>query len=220
MSIQHIIWDWNGTLWDDTKLCVEINNHMLARRGLPAITAAIYRDQLCFPVTHYYRAIGFDYESDSYEELAAEFIGEYERRRFDFPLHVQARELIEQLHAAGITQAVLSAYEQSALLETARHFQLTRYFDDIIGLNDIYAHGKVQNGQQYIARLQIAPEHILFVGDTTHDFDVAQAMQVPCVLVAHGHNSRERLAACGVPVFESMAELRTHVFGQIGQSNL
>ena len=70
---RHIIWDWNGTLWDDTWLCVEINNHMLQRRSLPEITADTYRDTLCFPVVDYYCQLGFDYESDSYNRLAEEF---------------------------------------------------------------------------------------------------------------------------------------------------
>ncbi|HSR88152.1 MAG TPA: HAD hydrolase-like protein, partial [Pontiella sp.] len=78
-------------------------------------------------------------------------------------------------------------------------------------LNDIYAAGKVENGKQYIARQATDPEHVLFVGDTVHDFEVAQAMGVNCVLVACGHNSRPRLDACGVPVFKSLAEVRNHL---------
>ena len=73
-QFNHIIWDWNGTLWDDTWLCVEINNHMLERRGLPLIDLDIYRDKLCFPVDRYYCQLGFDYGADPYERLAEEFI--------------------------------------------------------------------------------------------------------------------------------------------------
>ncbi len=49
----------------------------------------------------------------------------------------------------------------------------------------------------------------MFIGDTVHDFEVAQAMGVQCVLVANGHNSRSRLEATGVPVFDSLAEVRS-----------
>ena len=44
------------------------------------------------------------------------------------------------------------------------------------------------------------------VGDTLHDFDTADAMGIPCVLIAAGHNSKKRLLACGVPVFDSIEE--------------
>ena len=74
MKFRQIIWDWNGTLWDDTWLCVEINNHMLERRGLPLIDIGVYQDKLCFPVDRYYCQLGFDYDRDPYRTLAEEFI--------------------------------------------------------------------------------------------------------------------------------------------------
>ena len=208
MNFKLIIWDWNGTLWDDTWLCVEINNHMLARRGLPPITIETYRAKLCFPVTGYYCQLGFNYETDPYPRLAEEFIEEYTRRRFECALHPGARATVEFFQGLETPQAVLSAYEQKALLEATDYFELTGFFSDIVGLNDIYAHGKVENGKQYIAGLDIDPSEVLFIGDTIHDFEVAEAMGVQCVLVANGHNSRERLEACGVPVLDSLAALQ------------
>ncbi len=202
---RHIVWDWNGTLWDDTWLCVEINNHMLRRRGLPDIDIDLYRDRLCFPVDRYYCQLGFDYARDPYPKLAEEFIWEYGRRRFECALQPGARELLAELFGRGIPQAVLSAYQHDTLLEAVGHFGLTPFFRDIIGLNDIYAAGKVENGKKYIAGLQGDPATVLFIGDTIHDFEVARAMGVDCILVAHGHNSRPRLEACGVPVVDSLA---------------
>jgi phosphoglycolate phosphatase len=209
MKYRHIIWDWNGTLWDDTWLCVEINNHMLACRGLPEITAQTYREKLCFPVTGYYCQLGFDYETDPYNRLAEEFIAEYGARRFECELQAGARELIADLQSLEIPQAVLSAYQQDALLQATDYFELTRFFQDIVGLNDIYASGKVENGLKYMDSLAVAPQEVMFIGDTVHDFEVAQAMGVQCVLVANGHNSRSRLEATGVPVFDSLAEVRS-----------
>ena len=34
MKYRHIIWDWNGTLFNDTWLCVELTQTMLGERGL------------------------------------------------------------------------------------------------------------------------------------------------------------------------------------------
>ncbi len=207
----HIIWDWNGTLWDDTWLCVEINNHMLHRRGLPPITIETYRDKLCFPVDQYYCQLGFDYETDPYKILAEEFIAEYERRRFECALQDGARELIQTLHSRNILQAVLSAYQHDTLLQAVDYFELIPFFSDIIGLDDIYAAGKVENGKKYIAGLDIAPSEVLFIGDTLHDYEVAEAMGINCVLVANGHNNRSRLEVCGVPVFDSLGGVQNYL---------
>lgn len=214
MKFKHIIWDWNGTLWDDTWLCVEINNHMLERRDLPLIDSATYMAKLCFPVTDYYCQLGFDYAADPYNKLAEEFIAEYSERRFECGLQPGARELIAEFQSLEISQAVLSAYEQQALQEATDYFELTPYFNDIVGLNDIYASGKVDNGLKYIAGLGMDKSDVLFIGDTVHDFEVAKAMGVSSALVANGHNARLRLEACGVTVFDDLTAVQHFILSE------
>ncbi|NNJ70092.1 MAG: HAD family hydrolase, partial [Kiritimatiellales bacterium] len=161
--------------------------------------------------TDYYCQLGFDYQKDPYHQLAEEFIAEYEKRRFECELQPGARELIELLSERNLPQAVLSAYQHDTLLQAVDYFKLTPFFDDIIGLNDIYAAGKVENGLQYVSQLHVAPDEVLFIGDTVHDFEVANAMGVNCILLAGGHNSRPRLEACGVPVFDALQDIRRHI---------
>ena len=60
MKYKHIIWDWNGTLLDDTWLCVEGINNSLKKRSLQTITKEIYRKVFSFPVEDYYKRLGFD----------------------------------------------------------------------------------------------------------------------------------------------------------------
>lgn len=204
--MEYVIWDWNGTLWDDTWLCTEINNTMLRRRGLREITLEDYRENLCFPVSDYYARIGFNYEETSYEELAHEFIAAYEERRFECGLHPGARELICRITAQRIPQAVLSAYKHEALLQALDYFELGTSFDEVVGLNDVYAAGKFENGIAFIQRIDCSPEKVLLIGDTIHDFEVAQAMGVQCVLLACGHNSRSRLECCGVSVYDTFTD--------------
>jgi len=38
MRYRHIIWDWNGTLLDDTWLCVEVLNQLLTDAHLHPVT--------------------------------------------------------------------------------------------------------------------------------------------------------------------------------------
>ena len=62
--------------------------------------------------------------------------------------------------------------------------------------------------QDYIARIGIEPKDALFIGDTDHDFEAAQAVGCPCVLLLHGHQSKNVLSRCGVPIYESAAAFR------------
>jgi phosphoglycolate phosphatase len=211
MKFKHIIWDWNGTLWDDTWLCTEINNSMLGRRDLPRIDTNVYKAKLCFPVDQYYCQLGFDYSIDSYKVLAEEFIAEYTERRYECELQPGARELIAEFQSLEIPQAVLSAYQHDTLIQALKYFQLLEFFDDVIGLNDIYAAGKVENGLKYMEKLDVEKSEVLFIGDTIHDFEVAEAMGVKCILVSNGHNSRPRLESCGVPVFDSLSHVQAYI---------
>jgi phosphoglycolate phosphatase len=124
---RHILWDWNGTLFDDVGLCVGIINSLLAKRGLPLITLEGYRAGFRFPVRDYYRDLGFDFNQDSYENLSVEFMAQYEKRRFECPLQPHAHEALSHVQSLGLKQSILSAYAQDSLRELVRYFKLTSF---------------------------------------------------------------------------------------------
>ena len=77
MKYKHIIWDWNGTLLDDTWLCVEGINDSLKKRSLQTITKEIYRKVFSFPVEDYYKRLGFDFKKEPFEVAGDEFVAYY-----------------------------------------------------------------------------------------------------------------------------------------------
>ena len=203
-NYKHIIWDWNGTLWDDSWLCFEITNQMLSKRFMAAMSQELYQRIMRFPIKDYYIDLGFDYTRESSAELAQEFIDMFETRRFECKLQDGAVDVLQGIAGSSITQSVLSAYKHDTLLQAVRYFGLLDFFDDIIGLDDIYADSKVDNGLKYMDSLSYDIREVLFIGDTIHDFEVAQAMGIDCVLVESGHNSRLRLEDCNVPVLSTL----------------
>ena len=54
----HIIWDWNGTLLDDTEAALATLNIMIAERGGTPIGMPFYLDNFAFPVRPFYDRIG------------------------------------------------------------------------------------------------------------------------------------------------------------------
>ena len=48
---------------------------------------------------------------------------------------------------------------------------------------------------------------MVLIGDTLHDFETAQAMGVPCILCAIGHQSKADLLSAGVPVVDAFSQL-------------
>lgn len=204
---QHIIWDWNGTLFDDAWLCVEIMNGLLEQRNLPLLTTEIYETIFDFPVKDYYRKLGFDFTVEPFETASDAFMEGYYRRMHKCPLRDHTRTVLNRGRDQDLTMSILSAMEHSYLAEMVHHHHLRDYFTDVIGLSDHHAAGKVALAQQWIKDQDIAPENILFIGDTTHDHEVAQVLGVDCTLIHSGHHARARLAALNVPIIESLLDL-------------
>ncbi len=213
-NYQHIIWDWNGTLLNDTWLCVEVLNGLLARRGRGPITEADYRENFGFPVIQFYNFLGFETDVDSFEAVSREFIDDYEARWLgECVLHTGVEEILAAMTALGATHSVLSAAQQQALDTGIRHYGIDRHFVGLCGTDNIYAHGKIERGREWIAQLGQDPQEVVLIGDTLHDHEVAEAIGSHCILLAHGHHSAERLAQSGRPVAESLDELRQMVGG-------
>lgn len=212
-ALRHVIWDWNGTLMDDTWLCIATLNLLLEARGLPSVAYEDYRQHFAFPVKEYYRKLGFDFEAQSFEDLSVEFIAAYEERRLECALHNGVQETLQKIRDAGLTQSILSAYMQKMLDEIIPHYGLQDYFVRLVGARDIYAHSKVARAREWLAELDYAPSEILLVGDTIHDAEVAAELGVRCVLCAHGHYTPERLAHPEFPVCHSLEEVLEHAIG-------
>lgn len=205
---KHIIWDWNGTLLDDAWLCVESMNKMLRARNRPLLTTERYGRAFGFPVIEYYRRLGFDFDVESWDAVATEYIDEYDRRRFECELQTDAVRVLEWCLDAGYGQSLLSAYKQPALEEIVDHFDVRRLFRKISGHTNHYAEGKVGHGRRLLDELDLSGADVLLVGDTDHDFEVAQDIGAACVLVAAGHQSIERLERCRVPVLKTLSEVK------------
>ena len=205
---KHIIWDWNGTLIEDVAQCVTVLNRMLTRRNLPTLSIEQYRDQFEFPVLDFYIDLGFDFEQESFENVAREYHHDYIKLARKCSLHQGTEQILKAFNAASLTQSLLSAYQQDRLEEVVDVFGLRKWFIRMIGLNDYYARSKEENGIRWREELPHDPHEILFVGDTLHDWEVAQAMGVDCILVTYGHQHSDRFIPCKVPLFDSLPQLQ------------
>ncbi len=204
---KHIVWDWNGTILDDRWLWVEAMNHLLRQHSIPEVSDEQYRDDFCFPLSAYFKQVGFDLQREAFDRLALQFIELYQNRWRECALHADARNVFNVFAKRGLTQSVLSAIEHEFLKEMVRFHELTAFFSGLLGIGDHFAASKLENGRRHMERLRLRPSDVLFIGDTVHDYEVATDMGVACLLVAHGHNSRGKLQATGAEVVASMREI-------------
>lgn len=202
---KHIIWDWNGTLLNDVHLCVDIINGILSKRNLNSLSLDMYREIFTFPIKNYYIKAGFDFSQYSFEEVGKEWMNEYEKRRMECPLHSGVKEILLLIKEKNIEQSILSAYPHNTLIEIISHFNLNNFFSYIVGQDNIYATSKVDLGKELLKKIGYRENKVLLVGDTEHDYEVAQKIGIDCVLIADGHQGKEKLLSlCTAPVFDSI----------------
>lgn len=206
-----IVWDWNGTLLDDVPTCVAVMNEMLAKRGLPVLDLERYQEIFTFPVEEYYRAAGLDLEREPFPALAEEYIAEYNRRALGCGLYPGARQVLDALAGAGYGQILASASAKKALEEQVESCGVAGCFQAVLGLGDSLAVSKQGLAGAYLRERGIAPEDVISVGDTLHDWEVAVGLGCRCVLIAVGHQSRERLVRCGADILGSIEELPSYL---------
>ena len=217
-SYDHIIWDWNGTLFNDVELCASIMNLLLAQESLPNISIQRYKEIFTFPVIEYYKIAGHTFERNSFEVLGKQFMVEYELRKGDCNLFPGVIELLSTLQENNIQQHLLSAYEQQSLNTIIRLYSIDNYFQNVVGLDNIYANGKSHLALDLVKRIRSNGKalNILLIGDTIHDYEVAREINSHCILISHGHQDEKQLLKSGFPVVRNFNELSRLIKESLG----
>lgn len=212
MDPKLLIWDWNGTIIDDADLCLEIENALLRERGMREITKEWYLAHFSFPIRAYYAEMGYRFQTESYETVSEIFMDRYRKRYSQCRLRAGVEDVLRKASERGVVQALLSVTRQDDLCIQVRAFGLDAYFSEILGQKDILGASKIDRAKDCMKRMKIDPRDALFIGDTDHDVEAANAVGCPCVLLTDGHQSREVLQRSGAPVFDSAEALGKELF--------
>ena len=206
MKYDYLVLDFNGTIIDDVDLCLNILNHLLEERNYKKVSLEEYKHIFTFPIKKYYINAGFDLEKYSFTSISNEFISLYQKASLNCTLYEGINELIDKCNNNRIKVVLLSASQIDNLKEQTDHFGLSEKFEAILGTSNIEAASKVEIGKNYFKDKQ--DKKILFVGDTTHDAEVASAIGADALLITHGHQARDiLLKANPLKVIDSFKEV-------------
>ena len=200
-----VLWDWNGTMIADVQHVVDINNRVFAAYGYRQTTAEEYRRRFHFPVKEYY--LDYGVTEEDFPLIAREWNELYVAGFDAVPLAPYVAEAVKRFQRAGFRQVILSASQVDQLRDQVRRFrELDGMFDEILGIGDVYASSKVQIAKDYLARSGINPAEAVFIGDTSHDAEVAEAIGVRCLLISGGHQTDDVLAKTGATVLTKLSD--------------
>ena len=206
MNYTYCIWDFNGTILDDVELGIYALNVLLKESGIEKVVEKEeYRKLFGFPIIDYYREVGFDFEKTPYPRLAEDWVKIYLENLDKAKLFFDVVDTFEFFKAKGIKQAVLSASEKDILNMQIDMLDIRAHFEEIMGIDNIYGDSKLSLARDW--RKRHPNDKVIFIGDTLHDIETAEALSADCYIVSAGHQSRERFEGYGVKVFDSLTEL-------------
>jgi phosphoglycolate phosphatase len=207
---QLVIFDLDGTLTDSARGVVSSFRHALSEVGAPVPEDQDLAARVVGPPMHLtLRGLGLGDRADA---AIAAYRADYTTRGWMInQVFDEIPELLADLRAAGVRLAVATSKAEPIARKILEHFGLDGHFEVIAGSSldgarsakaDVIAHA--------LSQLDPMPQHVLMVGDRSHDVDGASRHGIETVIVDWGYG-RTDFDAAGRSLrrhVETVAELR------------
>jgi phosphoglycolate phosphatase-like HAD superfamily hydrolase len=210
----HVVWDWNGTLFDDVEAVVDATSEIFAPYGLGPFDLDEFRAFYTRPIwVAYERLLGRKLEDGEWERLDGAWHDSYHRLMERCALAADARQTINVLRAAGHSQSLLSMWWHEHLVPTIARLGLSDAFRRVDGLRLPEQAGgpKAALLSQHLAGLGVDAGDVLMIGDSADDALAAQQAGARAVLYTGGMTGRANLERLGVPVVTRLADAINHI---------
>ncbi|MGA2053448.1 MAG: HAD-IA family hydrolase [Opitutales bacterium] len=127
-----------------------------------------------------------------------------------------AASLLQQLHARGLRQAVLTNKIGASARTLLHHLGWDRWLELILGADDTpWRKPMPEFTRHALEKIAAAPEATILIGDSTFDIATAHNATLRCLAVATGSHTRDQLLANQPPpdaVFDDLVQLAAVTF--------
>jgi phosphoglycolate phosphatase-like HAD superfamily hydrolase len=201
MKIKLVVFDWNGTLLNDTKAVLQAANEIeMPAYGIAPLTLRRLREVHEVPLAKAYERLGVPEETyrEKSQLIARAFYARYAELTTGARTRKYARTLIRQLQDQDIAIILLSNHHLEDIHRQLHRLRLETYFTDILA-NDVIgtAHhtGKQHRLEAYLQDKRYPPSQVVIIGDTPEETHIAHALGIQSVALSGGICSRSRLTA-------------------------
>ena len=203
------IFDLDGTLVESLPGIATALNRALTAQGLPTHEETAVRHFIVNGSWMLCRRAAPDQDDTSIDAIETRFFQEYatawREGTHPFPGIVP---LLETLTAHGIPLAVFSNKPHPFTIDIVAALFPHIPFTTVLGHQpDAPRKPDPAGALEIAAALQLPPADILFVGDSTVDFETAVNAGMPPLLVDWGYHDHAALAATGAPVLSSADQI-------------
>lgn len=181
-----IAFDWDGTLFDSTKIIVRCIQRAVTDVGgaLPSDKDAAYVIGLGLMQALAHAAP--DVPPEKYPELGARYRYHYVQHQNDISLFDGVLSLLADLKARHHALAVATGKSRRGLDEALQAVELRGVFDGSRTADETAGKPHPRMLQELMREFGVAPDRTLMIGDTTHDLQMAVNAGCASVGVSYG----------------------------------
>ena len=211
--VDHVVWDWNGTLLADVHAVVDATAASLAVMGVaPGIDLAQYRSTFRRPLREFYcDLVGRPVDDAEWARANAAFGSHYLGVEPALPLADGATDALERFADVGLGQSVLSMLAHDELHATLGRRGLHDWFARVDGDHHHDGRSKADALAVHLDALGLDPARVVLVGDTLDDALATAAVGSACVLVAEHSTHHESDLRTVAPAVATLPEAVEHV---------
>jgi phosphoglycolate phosphatase-like HAD superfamily hydrolase len=216
--VDHVVWDWNGTLLADVHAVVDATAASLAAVGADAtVDLERYRSTFRRPLRGFYAdLVGREVGDAEWARVNAAFGEHYLGAEPAVPLADGALDALERFAEAGLGQSVLSMLAHDELHATLGRRGLHEWFARVDGDHHQDGRSKAAALAAHLDALGLDPARVLLVGDTLDDAAATAAVGAACVLVAEHSTHHEADLRAVAPAVATLPEAVEHVLALRG----
>lgn len=198
-SIQTIVFDWNGTLFDDAAIACQCFSGLVEKLGFPRIPLNTFQEKYDVPLDRFYYAIGLTDADIGYfgPRKMGDFHDHYERLADQTPLREGAATLLERNHRNGLTQLILSNHLVEPIRRQLERFHVADFIKSILAYPDrehqFVGGPKGDRLRRVIDEHKLDPSTMMIVGDSPEEMNIGRSLGLVSVAIAGGYVAESRL---------------------------
>lgn len=209
------VFDWNGTLFDDTPATLIATNACLRSFGKPEIDVETMQETFLFPLIHFYERMGVP--ADEYlaraEQEGHTFLAAYEPAALGCSIMDGACDLLAWLNAQGVHCMILSNHLQTALDADVARLGIMEYMQAVSGNLEaatlVQGLSKQIRLEAYMQAHGFSPDQTFIIGDSHEEPEIARRLGLLGISIAGGLLSADRLKKQGADyIVTSLTEVR------------
>lgn len=191
-----IAFDWDGTLFDSTAVITRSIQQAVQDVGgtRPTDAQAAYVIGMALGPALAHAAP--DVPREKHTELANRYRYHYLRLQEQVTLFDGVRPLLDQLRERGHLLAVATGKSRRGLDQVLEQAGLRSTFDATRAAEETAGKPNPLMLHELMAELDVPPERVLMIGDTTHDLLMARNADCSSVGVAYGAHDALSFASC------------------------